>query len=189
MTESNVVDAIDWEAQFAAHCLIALSKSRSSPSSLTKKSQLQLQQSNDHGSNKIYLKIDNSTNTKIPVPLQNVTLIRHVPPSPSDRLFRPNVPLNFNYSSSIYGSNASSPVDSREDGGQSSPSISSLDSLPLTLTLSKKCDLGVRTAGPFFTTTPSSPSSSTSSSSCFSPVMLDQPVDLTRSSNGECVFH
>ena len=174
MADSNDVD---WEAQYAAHCLIQLSKSRPPP--LTKTL------SSDH--DKTYLKFDNNSSliNKLPVPVHNVSqCLQHVPPSPSDRVFRPNVSLNFGSYSSVCGSNASSPVDSRDDGGHSSPSISSLDSLPLTVCLSKKYDLGVSAAGPFFTTTPSSPSSS---SSCFSPVMLDQPVDLTRSSNGE--FH
>lgn len=180
--------SVDWEATFAAHCLIALSKSRSSPP--TKGTATSSPSDHD----KCYLsKVDNNNShlmnssncSKLTV--HNVShCIQHVPPSPSDRLFRPNVSFNFGSCySSLYGSNASSPVDSRDDGGHSSPSISSLDSLPLTISLSKRYDLGVSTAGPFFTTT--TPSSPSSSSSCFSPVMLDQPVDLTRSSNGE--FH
>lgn len=170
----------------AAHCLIALSKSRSSSYNTGT-------HSSDHdNSNKIYLKNDMSSayatrSSSLKVPLNKMVSCPtlNVPPSPSDRVFRQNVPWNLSSHSSLrYGSNASSPSDSPDDGGHSSPSISSLDSLPFTLCLPAKCELGVSAAGPFFTaTTPSSPSSSSSSSSSFSPVTLDQPVDLTRSSS------
>lgn len=196
----------DWEATFAAHCLIALSKSRSSYScSLNTNTDSSI----DH--DKSYLKKNISrayaTRSSSKVPLNQIisrSTLNHrsndsLPPSPSDRVLssQRNVAYNLNAHHHHqqqqqlclpFTSNTSSPIDSPDDGGHTSPSISSIDSLPFTLGFSSpvKCDMN--TAGPFFTaTTPSSPSSSSSSS--FSPVALDQPVDLTRSANGKFHLH